>query len=154
HRVAQQLRVAVAGAFGRMGSVARDALQRTGEYACGLARRRDADQLVYDSLDDVLERKPDVLLDLTSQPGSYEISLAAVLRGCPTVVGASGWSSEQRALFGATADDRGIGAVLVPNFSMGAMLLMRFAQEAARFLPEAQIVELHHPAKKDAPSGT
>lgn len=152
--MAQQLRVAVAGAFGRMGSVARDALQNTGEYCCGLARRSDAEQSIYDSLDDLLARKPDALLDLTTQPGSYEISFAAVAAGCPTVVGASGWSVAQRASFQELADERGVGAVLVPNFSLGAMLMMRFAQEAARFFPDAQIVELHHPAKKDAPSGT
>ncbi len=52
------------------------------------------------------------------------------------------------------AEERNVGAILVPNFSLGAMLMMRFAQEAARFFPDAEIVELHHPAKKDAPSGT
>src|SRR5580698_8093440 len=139
HRVAQQLRVAVAGAFGRMGSVARDALQRTGEYCCGLGRRSDPELLVFDSLDEVLARKPDVLLDLTTQPGSYDISLGAVARGCCTVVGASGWSLEQQAALQAMADERNVGAILVPNFSMGAMLMMRFAQEAARYFPDAEI---------------
>jgi 4-hydroxy-tetrahydrodipicolinate reductase len=137
-----------------MGSVARDALQRSGEYCCGLARRSDPKLLVFDSLNEVLACKPDVLLDLTTQPGSYEISLGAVARGCCTVVGASGWSLEQRAALQAMADERSVGALLVPNFSMGAMLMMRFAQEAARYFPDAEIVEFHHPAKKDAPSGT
>jgi 4-hydroxy-tetrahydrodipicolinate reductase len=137
-----------------MGSVARDALQRTGEYCCGLGRRSDPELLVFDSLDEVLARTPDVLLDLTTQPGSYDISLGAVARGCCTVVGASGWSLEQQAALQAMADERNVGAILVPNFSMGAMLMMRFAQEAARYFPDAEIVVFHHPAKKDAPSGT
>lgn len=137
-----------------MGSVARDALQRTGEYCCGLARRSDSKLLVFDSLDEMLAREPDVLLDLTTQPGSYEISLGAVARGCATVIGSSGWSLEQQTALQAMADERSVGAILVPNFSMGAILMMRFAQEAARYFPDAEIVEFHHPAKKDAPSGT
>ncbi len=152
--MAQQLRVAVAGALGRMGTVAREALQRTGEYCCGLARTADRHSEIFDSLDGVLERNPDVLLDLTTQPASYEISLEAVGRGLSTVVGASGWSDEQRAAMEALANQRRVGALIVPNFSLGATLMMRFAQEASRFFPEVEIVELHHAGKKDKPSAT
>ncbi len=152
--MAQKLRVAVAGAFGRMGTVAREALQRTGEFCCGLARTADRHGEVFDSLDAVLARNPDVLLDLTTQPASYEITLAAVERGLCTVVGASGWSDDQRAALEALANQRRIGALIVPNFSLGANLMMRFAQEAARFFSEVEIVELHHTGKKDMPSGT
>ncbi len=137
-----------------MGTVAREALQGSGEYCCGLARASVPELDVLDSLDAVLARKPDVILDLTTQPASYEISLAAVERGCCVVIGASGWSDEQRDALRTIAEDRGVGAILVPNFSLGAMLMMRFAQEAARFFPDAEIVELHHAAKKDKPSGT
>jgi 4-hydroxy-tetrahydrodipicolinate reductase len=148
------MRVAVAGAMGRMGSVAREALQRTNEYCCGLARMADPEQTIVTTLDEVLARKPDVLLDLTTQPGSYEISLGALARGLCTVVGSSGWSAEQRAALAETAERHGVGALLVPNFSVGATLMMRFAQEAARFFPAAEIVEMHHAQKKDKPSGT
>ncbi len=152
--MAQKLRVAVAGAFGRMGTVAREALQTTGEYCCGLARTADPEHEIFDSLDGVLGRKPDVLLDLTTQPASYEISLAAVGRGVRIVVGASGWSDDQRVALEALANERRVGALIVPNFSLGATLMMRFAQEAARFFSDVEIVELHHVAKKDKPSGT
>ncbi len=137
-----------------MGTVAREALQRSGEYCCGLARRSEPELQVFDSLDEVFACRPDVLLDLTTQPGSYEISLAALSRGYHVVIGSSGWSDDQRAALRAAADEQATGAILVPNFSLGAMLMMRFAEEAARFFPEAEIVELHHAAKKDAPSGT
>lgn len=140
--------------MGRMGTIARDALQRNGEYCCGLARTADPARAIFTSLDEVFERQPDVLLDLMTQPASYEISLAAVTRGLPTVVGASGWSDEQRATLSAVASERNVGVLIVPNFSIGAILMMRFAQEAARFFPKAEIIELHHPAKKDKPSGT
>jgi 4-hydroxy-tetrahydrodipicolinate reductase len=152
--MADRIGVAVAGAMGRMGTIARAALEQTGEYRCGLARTAHAERDIVDSLDDVLALGPDVLLDLTTQPGSYEISLAAVGRGLPTVVGASGWSAEQRSALEAAARERGVGALIVPNFSVGATLAMRFAQTAARFFPDVEIVELHHPGKKDKPSGT
>lgn len=152
--MADRIRVAVAGAKGRMGTTARAALAHNGMYCCGLARTADAEQAIFTSLDEVFVQKPDVLLDLTTQPASYEISLAAVTRGLPTVVGASGWSDEQRAALSAVADERNVGVLIVPNFSIGAILMMRFAQEAARYFPKAEIIELHHSAKKDKPSGT
>jgi 4-hydroxy-tetrahydrodipicolinate reductase len=149
-----KLRVAVAGAFGRMGSVAREALVQTGEYCCGLARFADPQRGIFAALDDVLAREPSVLLDLTTQPGSYEISLAAVRNGIATVVGASGWDEGQRAALASAAHERNVGAMIVPNFSIGAILMMRFAREAARFFNDVEIVELHHAGKKDKPSGT
>lgn len=150
----EPLRVAVAGALGRMGTVAREALHETGEYCCGLARVADSQRRIFDSLEAVIARNPDVLLDLTTQPGSFEIALSAVRAGLPTVVGASGWRDEEFAQLDAAAKERGVGALIVPNFSIGAVLMTRFAKEAARFFDDAEIVELHHAAKKDKPSGT
>jgi 4-hydroxy-tetrahydrodipicolinate reductase len=148
------VRVAVAGAMGRMGTIAREALQQSGEYCCGLSRRADSQHAIFDSFERVLACKPNVLLDLTTQPGSYEIAIEAVVHGLHTVVGASGWSNDQRVALGAVAEQHGVGALIVPNFSLGAMLMMRFAQQAARYFPDAEIVELHHAGKKDKPSGT
>jgi 4-hydroxy-tetrahydrodipicolinate reductase len=148
------VRVAVAGAMGRMGTIAREALQRTGEYCCGLARRADPEHAIFASLDQMLATKPDAVLDLTTQPSSYEIALSTVDRGVCVVVGASGWSGEQRDALAALAEERGVGALIVPNFSIGATLMMRFAEQAARFFPDAEIVEMHHATKKDKPSGT
>jgi 4-hydroxy-tetrahydrodipicolinate reductase len=149
-----KVRVAVAGAMGRMGSVARTALQQSGEYLCGLARTPDPQQNIFDNLDVVFAQKPDVLLDLTTQPASYDISCAAVANGVPAVIGASGWNDEQRAALKRIAEQHNAGALIVPNFSLGAILMMRFAQEAARFFPAAEIIELHRASKKDKPSGT
>jgi 4-hydroxy-tetrahydrodipicolinate reductase len=148
------VRVAVAGAMGRMGTIAREALQRTGEYCCGLARRADPEHAIFSTLDEMLAAKPTAVLDLTTQPSSYKIALSTVDRGVCVVVGASGWSGEQRDALAALAEERGIGALIVPNFSIGATLMMRFAEQAARFFPDAEIVEMHHATKKDKPSGT
>jgi len=152
--VSEKLLVAVAGAHGRMGTVAREALVRRGEYCCGLSRTADPQARIFTHLEELLQCNPSVLLDLTTQPASYEISRDAVERGVPTVVGASGWTDEQRASLATVAAERNVGALIVPNFSVGAMLMMRFAQEAARHFVDAEILEVHHPGKKDKPSGT
>jgi 4-hydroxy-tetrahydrodipicolinate reductase len=137
-----------------MGTIAREALQQSGEYCCGLSRRADPQHAIFDTFEGVLACRPNVLLDLTTQPGSYEIAIEAAVHGLHTVVGASGWSDDQRIALGAVAEQHGVGALIVPNFSLGAMLMMRFAQQAARYFPDAEIIELHHAGKKDKPSGT
>ncbi|HVA29197.1 MAG TPA: 4-hydroxy-tetrahydrodipicolinate reductase [Candidatus Baltobacteraceae bacterium] len=150
------LRVAVAGALGKMGRVARTALlQASGvTYVGGFARSRAPADEIVDSLEELFERKPDVLLDLTAHPSSVEISLQAIAHGVRPVIGVSGWTADERASLDAMARERGLGAMIVPNFSIGAILMMRFAEMAARHFPSAEIIELHHDQKKDAPSGT
>ncbi len=150
------LRVAVAGAHGKMGRVAITALKATDgvEYAGGFARTASsADQVVSD-LDALLVKKPDVLLDLTTRPGSVRISMLALTHGVRPVIGSSGWTQDERAALDGLARERGLGAMLVPNFSLGAVLMMRFAEQAAKLFPSVSIVEMHHQDKKDAPSGT
>jgi 4-hydroxy-tetrahydrodipicolinate reductase len=137
-----------------MGTIAREAFQHSGEFCCGLARQADAQHAIVDSVDALLSLGPTVLLDLTTQPGSFQISTAAVDAGLPTVVGASGWSAQERDALAALALERGVGVLIVPNFSLGASLMIRFAEQASRYFPDAEIVELHHAAKKDKPSGT
>lgn len=151
------LRVAVAGALGRMGRVACTALKESTDvsYAGGLAHTRVPDQQITTDLEELLRvGKPDVLLDLTTQPDSVAVSMNALAHGIRPVVGASGWSDEDRRALEAMALERNLGAMIVPNFSIGAILMMRFAQEAARHFPSVEIIELHHDGKKDAPSGT
>ena len=140
--------------MGRMGTTARNALVHAGEYCCGLARHADPQSNIVDSVDAMMAQHPDVVLDLTTQPASAQLSLAVVQCGVPVVVGASGWTDDDRKSVDAVATQRGVGALLVPNFSVGAVLMMRFSQEAARYFPDAEIVEMHHAGKKDKPSGT
>ena len=149
----------MAGALGRMGTVAREAISKADgiEYAGGLVRELPADggERLYDSFAALVEAEhPDVLLDLTTCPASVEISLSAVRAGVRPVIGATGWSDFDRTTLTRECDEHHVGALLVPNFSLGAALMMRFAAQAARFFPTAEIVELHHDQKKDKPSGT
>jgi 4-hydroxy-tetrahydrodipicolinate reductase len=74
--------------------------------------------------------------------------------GVPCVVGTTGLGPDELAAFDALGRERGVACFVAPNFAVGAVLMIRFAAEAARFLPRAEIVELHHETKVDAPSGT
>ncbi len=90
-----------------------------------------------------------------SVPGAvYENTAALLDAGVPTVVGATGLTDDQVADLSAKAQTSGAGLVIVPNFALGAVLLMRFAADAARYYEHAEIIEMHEKAKVDAPSGT
>jgi 4-hydroxy-tetrahydrodipicolinate reductase len=140
-----------------MGRVACSALrhQHSVCYAGGLARTAVPSEDIFDSLASLIAAQhPDVLLDLTTHPSSVSISMDALERGVRPVIGATGWTNGECDALSAAARERHLGAMLVPNFSIGATLMMRFAAEAARFFPSAEIIEMHHDQKKDAPSGT
>ena len=151
------INVAIAGVLGRMGTIARTAIEAADDctFAGGFARVGNAGQKTFDDLDSLFATaKPDVLLDVTTHPVSVEISMRALAAGIPVVIGATGWTDAERAALGAEAERLGIGALIVPNFALGAVLMMRFAEMAATYFPTVEIVELHHETKKDAPSGT
>jgi 4-hydroxy-tetrahydrodipicolinate reductase len=93
----------------------------------------------------------EAMVDFTA-PDVVEGNVEAALeRGVPCVIGTTGFD---RARVDAIARERGVACFHAPNFALGAVLMMRFAQEAAAYMPRAEIVELHNEAKKDAPSGT
>jgi 4-hydroxy-tetrahydrodipicolinate reductase len=93
----------------------------------------------------------DAMVDFTA-PDVVEANVRAALEaGVPCVVGTTGWDPERLDGF---ARDRGVALFVAPNFAIGAVLMMRFAAEAAAYLPRAEIVELHADTKRDAPSGT
>ena len=132
-----------------MGSLARQCLESAAdiEYVGGFARGDDLRQLLA-------QAKPDVLVDFTTHPKTVDVAMTALDLGVSPVIGATGWSAQERGDLERRARERGIGAMLVPNFAIGAVLMMRFAQEAARHFPTVEIVELHHDQKRDKPSGT
>jgi len=93
----------------------------------------------------------EVMVDFTAPeavPGNVRRALE---QGVPCVVGTTGWEPEP---LGELARERGLALFYAPNFAIGAVLMMRLAEEAARYLPSTEIVELHHETKRDAPSGT
>lgn len=147
------IRAAVLGSAGRMGSEAVKALEAASgiEFVTGVTQD--------DSLDVLLEAdgapRVDVVVDFTVPSATKQNVLWAVNHGIHCVVGATGWTDESRAeVREALAKANGVGVLIAPNFAIGAVLAMTFAEKAARFYESAEIIELHHPNKVDAPSGT
>jgi 4-hydroxy-tetrahydrodipicolinate reductase len=93
----------------------------------------------------------EAMIDFTT-PDAVEANVGAALeRGVPCVIGTTSFDESK---IDALARERGLACFHAPNFALGAVLMMRFAEEAARHMPRAEIIELHNEAKKDAPSGT
>jgi 4-hydroxy-tetrahydrodipicolinate reductase len=93
----------------------------------------------------------EAMVDFTAPEAAPENVRRALQAGVPCVVGTTGWDAES---LGEFAGERGLALFYAPNFAVGAVLMMRLAAEAARYLPRAEIVELHNETKRDAPSGT
>jgi 4-hydroxy-tetrahydrodipicolinate reductase len=140
------IRVAVAGAAGRMGATVCEAVQ--GAEDLELTGR--ADPALGTALPDVLG-DADVVVDFTRPDTALENARACVEAGVHVVIGTTGFDAG--ALRELPAHARA-NVFVAPNFAIGAVLMMRFAAEASRHLAKAEIVELHHDAKVDAPSGT
>ena len=137
-------RVAVAGAAGRMG----DTVCRAVEGADDLELVARADPSLGLELSDALARQPDVLVDFTTPSTAVDNARQAVAAGVHVVIGTTGFDLEELVPL------RGANIFAAPNFAIGAVLMMRFAAEAARYMDRAEIIELHHHTKVDAPSGT
>lgn len=164
-----RIRVAVAGAAGRMGSevvraVTADAgcelvgaldVSRVGEDVgvvagigpLGVAVQPDLPALIGTA-------RPVVLVDFTRAEAAVANAATALRHRISPVVGTTGFSEAHVAELHLLAAQAGVGALVAPNFAIGAVLMMTFARQAARYLPEAEIIELHHAGKVDAPSGT
>jgi 4-hydroxy-tetrahydrodipicolinate reductase len=116
---------------------------------------RDTDLGFDTTLRRMLQREqPDVCVDFTHPDAVFDNTMTMIESGCRPVVGTTGLSVEQMDWIDQALRDKGLGGLVVPNFAIGAVLMMRFSQEAARYFDHAEIIELHHNKKADAPSGT
>ncbi|MDF8265333.1 4-hydroxy-tetrahydrodipicolinate reductase [Luteipulveratus flavus] len=139
--------VAVIGASGRMGMQACRAVEDA--HDLDLVGRFGAG----DDLGDLAGAR--VAVELTVPDASPANVAHCVERGVHAVVGTTGWSQERLdALSERLSGQPGVGVLIAPNFAIGALLMMSFAQQAARFYESVEVVETHHPGKVDAPSGT
>jgi 4-hydroxy-tetrahydrodipicolinate reductase len=141
--------VAVLGAKGRIGSEAVRAVEAAEDMELVAALGRG------DKLETLVDSGAEVVVELTT-PASVMGNLDFCVRhGMHAVVGTTGWTDERLAQLNTSlAASPETGVLIAPNFSIGAVLTMKFAQQAARYYESVEVVELHHPNKADAPSGT
>lgn len=164
------IKVAIAGARGRMGTAAVKAIKNATdmEIVAALDYKYEGlflhDKEVNDDYTGIPiftsfnllanEVKPDVLLDLTGPEAVYENMHNAITNGVRPVVGTSGLTFEDIETLKNFAEETRVGGIIAPNFSIGAVLMMKFSAMAAKYLQDIEIIESHHDQKLDAPSGT
>jgi len=134
------MKLAFFGAEGKVGRALVPVLERAGHEVRGIELGDEADV-----------RGLDAAVDFTSPTAAPANARAALEQGVSCIVGTTGWDPKP---LDEIARERGVRLFVAPNFSLGAVLMMRFAGQAARYFPRAEIVELHNEAKQDAPSGT
>jgi 4-hydroxy-tetrahydrodipicolinate reductase len=153
-------RVAVAGAVGRMGAEVIRAVNAADdlEAVAGIDVKPGAagDGLpVFAGLRKAISQtRPQVLVDFTVAEAAFANAMAALELGVRPVIGTTGMSAEQLRQIETRAAETKTGAFIAPNFALGAVLMMHFARIGARYFDSAEVIELHHDQKIDAPSGT
>jgi len=137
------IRVGVSGAAGRVGTAVCEGVEAADDLE--LAGR--ADPRLGVALADILG-DCDVVVDFTTPDAALDNALACVRAGVHVVVGTTGWDPAP------LREEHGANVFVAPNFAIGAVLMMRFAVEASKYMAKAEVIELHHDTKLDAPSGT
>lgn len=168
-RTVMSIKVAVIGAGGRMGKevvkmvladeelslVSAVSPSYVGQDAGELVGSKQTGITVVGTLDEALNAtKADVMVDFTVPHLAYEHAKLAIQYGVRPIMGTTGYTPEQIAELEQLCEQRNIGGLIAPNFSIGAILMMKFAQEAAKYMPHVEIIEYHGDQKLDAPSGT
>lgn len=162
------VKVAVCGALGKMGQeVVKTVLNDPELDLVGVADVGGADRPVSQALGlpseipvradlkvMLTESRPQVCVDFTHPSVVLGNTLAMVEADCRPVIGTTGLSPENLETIRASLAVKGLGGMVVPNFAIGAILMMKFARQAAKYFDHAEIIELHHNKKADAPSGT
>jgi len=162
-----KIRVIVSGALGKMGVATTKAvkddeelelvglvdIRARGEYE-GTASN-PMDMHIDNDLDRLIETaRPDIMIDFTNPQAVYNNAKTAIKYGISCIVGTTGLNEVELKQLEKLALDNGVGVAVIPNFAIGAVLMMKLAQEAARYFPDVEIIEMHHDQKIDAPSGT
>ncbi|GAA0833339.1 4-hydroxy-tetrahydrodipicolinate reductase [Paenibacillus glucanolyticus] len=167
--MANKMKVAVVGAGGRMGKevvklvlgdeelelvaavgksdAGADAGTLVGLPACGIRVTSDLEMAL-------VEYRPDVMVDFTTPQFAYSNTALAIKHGVRPIIGTTGFTPEQIEELDKQCAEQNIGGLIAPNFSIGAILMMKFAAQAAKYLPHVEIIETHGDQKLDAPSGT
>src|SRR6202165_5648728 len=147
--MAEPIRVAVAGYRGKVGSVLASAFQAEPgiEFVGGIELGDDLAAFLH-------EKRPRALVDFTQPSEALHNALAAVASGASPVVGTTGLSADAIDKLETACKSKRVGGIVAPNFAVGAVLMMHLADIAAPHFDAAEVIEMHHATKLDAPSGT
>lgn len=154
------IKVIIAGFKGKMGSTAVQMVKddQELELAALLDPFATEDQVdgvpVFTRKEALIGFEADVWVDFTTPKFAYENTRFALENGFAPVVGTTGFTPEEIQELTSLSEEKKLGGLIAPNFAIGAILLMQFAAQAAKYFPNLEIIELHHDKKKDAPSGT
>ena len=154
------IKVIIAGFKGKMGQAAYKMVAEDPELAlAGLLdpftdEKEVAGVPVFNAKEELAGLQADVWIDFTTPKVAYENTRFALENGFAPVVGTTGFTPEQIEELTQLSRQKNLGGLIAPNFALGAVLLMQFAAQAAKYFPDVEIIELHHDKKKDAPSGT
>ena len=158
------IKVGVTGAMGKMGKEVVEAVCKDEnlKLVCAVDKINidgeicaDKEVRIIGDLKSAIEiHKPDVMVDFTQPKYVFENAKICLENGVRPVIVTTGLSDEQIQELKELAQAKGLGCLIAPNFSTGAVLMMMFAKQAAKYFDNAEIIELHHNQKKDAPSGT
>jgi 4-hydroxy-tetrahydrodipicolinate reductase len=143
------IKVIVNGARGKMGQIAVKAVNESANLTLAAPTVRQ-DHLAQA----IAENSAKVVIDFTVPESVYTNAQTILNAGARPVIGTTGLKPEQIKNLSALAAEKKLGGIIAPNFSLGAVLMMKYAQDAARYLHDYEIIEMHHPQKLDAPSGT
>ncbi|MBS5803066.1 MAG: 4-hydroxy-tetrahydrodipicolinate reductase [Brachyspira sp.] len=148
------IKVAVCGALGKMGREVVEAVKNC-ELTELSAKIDIAGDDTYKSIEEAHKNcHIDVLVDFTQPASIFENAKYCLNNGIKIVIGTTGLTDEQIAELQKLSKEKNTGCLIAPNFSTGAVLMMMFAKQASKYFDNAEIIELHHNQKKDAPSGT
>lgn len=148
------IKVAVCGALGKMGKEVVCAVEAAQDMEL-VAKIDIAAEDMYHTIEEAARVVDiDLVIDFTQPKSIYENALYCLKNNIKIVIGTTGLTDEQIESLRRLSDENKTGCLIAPNFSTGAVLMMMFARQAAKYFDNAEIVELHHNQKKDAPSGT
>lgn len=143
------INVIINGINGKMGHVLKDSIvaQSSLNLVAGTGRQDNLRKIIK-------EKKADVVIDFTT-PNTVFINTEIIINaGARPVIGTTGLTPKEITILAKQCQVKKIGGIIAPNFSLGAVLMMKFARDAAHYFQDVEIIEIHHPHKLDAPSGT
>ncbi len=143
------IKVIINGASGKMGSLAVSAVKNDPSLELvGATTSKDNLQK------EIADKKAQVVVDLTKASVAFEIAKLIISSNANPVIGTSGLTEDQVKILSDLCSEKKLGGIVAPNFAISVILMQKFAQMAARHLPQAEIIEMHHSGKEESPSGT